>query len=151
MWPIRSSALESSCYKRVSSLNLDWGHFIMIPIALWMDLKYPLCCVMHFVEKRICPIVWDKYNVKTAYYCYDYNWVKSDDIRMVHRYFLWMQMRLRCEVEVNLMSQLCFLCDIRKRVELNSPHANYLLRICDANIRIVFAFAGSMNQALLYM
>ena len=58
-----------------------------------------------------------------------------------------------CECDANLTSQLCFCCDIpriRRRVEHNSTAANYLLRICDVHIRIAFAFAGSMNQALGY-
>ena len=59
-------------------------------------------------------------------------------------YFL----QMRCEFGVNLTTQLCFRCDIRKRVEHNLTLANYLLQICDVNI--YFAFAGSMNRGLRY-
>ena len=59
-------------------------------------------------------------------------------------YFL--RMRMRCEFDVNLTSQPALRSDIRKWVEQSWTAANYLLRICDINIR--FAFARSMNRAL---
>ena len=57
-------------------------------------------------------------------------------------YFL----QMRSEFEVNLTSQLSFRCDIRKRVEQSSTPANYLLQICDFNIRFAFAFTESMKR-----
>ena len=59
-------------------------------------------------------------------------------------------MRMRCAFDMNLTSQPCFRCDIRKRVEHNSTAANYSLQICDVDIRFAFTFAGSMNRALGY-
>ena len=50
-------------------------------------------------------------------------------------------------IDANLAPKLCFRCDIRKRVEHNSTAANYLLRFCDVNICIAFAFAESSNGA----
>ena len=57
-------------------------------------------------------------------------------------YFL--RMLMQCEFDSNLTSQLWFPSGIRKRVAHNSTAANYLLQICDINIRI----AGCMNWAL---
>ena len=48
------------------------------------------------------------------------------------------------------VTTLFFAAIYRKRVEYKSTAANYLLRICDVNIRFAFAFAGSMNLALQY-
>ena len=34
--------------------------------------------------------------------------------------------------------------------EHSSPGANYLVRICGVQVRIAFAFAGSINRAIVY-
>ena len=60
-------------------------------------------------------------------------------------------MRMRYEFDVTTRCHNICRCDITsKRVEHNSTDANYLLQKCDVNIRITFAFAGSMNRALLF-
>ena len=55
---------------------------------------------------------------------------------------------MRSEFDVNLTSQPSFRSDIRKWVEQSWTAANFLLRICDVDIRIASASAGSMNRAL---
>ena len=62
-------------------------------------------------------------------------------------YFL--RMRMRSEFDVNLTSQPSFRSDICKWVEQSWTAAKNSLRICAVNIRIAFAFAGSMNRALV--
>ena len=54
---------------------------------------------------------------------------------------------MQCEFDVNLITELCFRCDVGRRVEHNTTAANYSVRICDVNIRS--AFAGNMNRHLV--
>ena len=51
---------------------------------------------------------------------------------------------MRCELDMNLLSQLFAAIFARELSMYNSTAANYSLRICDVIIRI--AFAGSMNR-----
>ena len=60
-----------------------------------------------------------------------------------------MRTRMRSEFDVNLTSHPPFAAIICKGVEQRATAANCSLRICDVKIRFAFAFAGSMNRALL--
>ena len=55
---------------------------------------------------------------------------------------------MRSKFDVNLMSQLSFHSECLAKVGHSSTPANYLLQMCDVNIRIAFAFAESMPRAL---
>ena len=86
-------------------------------------------------------------NVHWIYlFYYRYTPLSTEDWRLKpSSYFL--QMRIWREFDVNLTSQpLC--SDICKWVEQSWTAANYSLWICDVNVCIAFAFAGSMNRAL---
>ena len=61
-------------------------------------------------------------------------------------YFL--RMRIRSEFDMNLTSQPSFRSDIRNWVEHDSTQCEFRCELF-CNICIIFAFAGSMNRALL--
>ena len=108
-----------------------------------------------FVELHICysfATQWDAFSVNktcSGWFCFSMqiSWKKFvtafNDLSPVHT-----SCECQCECEVNLTSQPSFRSNIRKWVERSSTAANFSLRICDVNIRIAFALAGSMNRAL---
>ena len=89
-------------------------------------------------------------------------WIREADrlpfvlTQAINQFWYWDQvkpgsyfLRMRSEFDVNLTSQLSFRSDIRKWVERSWTAANIRCEFCDVNIRFAFAFAGSMNRALI--